>query len=200
MDYYAYHVLDFDNFFEEPIHDCMDRPDFDRPAWIERAFSNAITHACPWADAVVKKYGMLFLGLCFGGPQVFNLAKEGSLIIYVIAHPATLSEDLMEIDEFPMLFSCAETNHTFPKETRRKVENGLAEHKKTYHFHISSGESWIRDQMSSERGQCVTGQGRVSAWRGRMVQAFHNLNDRRIPGRRAWHTTVRYDALCNLNI
>ncbi|KAG2106926.1 uncharacterized protein F5147DRAFT_216175 [Suillus discolor] len=49
-----------------------------------------------------------------------------------------------------MLFSCAETNHTFPKETRRKVENRLVEQKKTYHFHIFSG-------------------------------------------RRAWHTTVRYN-------
>lgn len=147
-------MLDFDNFFDEPIHDCMDRPGFDRPAWIERAFSNANTHTCPWADAVVKKYGSGIkyraVGLCFGGPQVFKLAKEGSLIICdAIAHPATLSEDLMEINEcaFPMFFSCAETNHTFPKETRRKVENRLAEHKKTYHFHIFSGESWICDQM-----------------------------------------------------
>ncbi|KAG2106925.1 uncharacterized protein F5147DRAFT_698673 [Suillus discolor] len=111
MDYYIYHgvlpcskwftVLNFYHFFGEPIHDCMDIPGFDRPAWIERAFSNADTHTRPWANAVVKKYGSgmkycavgtpacyclavvpyLFLGFCFGGPQVFDLAKEGSLII-----------------------------------------------------------------------------------------------------------------------
>ncbi|KAG1786481.1 uncharacterized protein HD556DRAFT_1248274, partial [Suillus plorans] len=51
-------VLDFDHFFGEPIHDCMNIPGFDRPAWIERAFSNANTHTRSWADAVVTKYGM----------------------------------------------------------------------------------------------------------------------------------------------
>ncbi|KAG1804475.1 hypothetical protein EV424DRAFT_1351304 [Suillus variegatus] len=138
MDYYVYHgftVLDFDHFFGEPIHDCMDKPGFDRPMWIERAFSNTNTHTRPWADAVVKKYGSgmkyCAVGFCFGGPQVFNLAKEGSLIICdAIADPATLSEDLTEIDEC----TCP-----FPKETRRKVENRLVEQKKTCHFHISSG-------------------------------------------------------------
>ncbi|KAG1736987.1 alpha/beta-hydrolase [Suillus lakei] len=151
MDYYASHgftVLGLDYFFGEPIHECMDRPGFDRPAWIEKAFGNANTHTRPWADAVVKKYGSgvkyCAVGFCFGGPYVFNLAKESGLIVCgAIAHPATPSEDLTEIDEctVPVLFSCAETDNAFPKETRRKVEDKLVEQKKMYHFQIFSGVS-----------------------------------------------------------
>lgn len=149
MDYYASHgftVLGLDYFFGEPMHECMNRPGFDRLAWIEKAFSNANTHIRPWADAVVKKYGpglkYCAVDFCFGGPHVLNLAKSGGLIVCgAIAHPATPSEDLTEIDEctVPMLFSCAETDQTFPRETRRKVEDRLVEQKKTYHFQIFSG-------------------------------------------------------------
>jgi len=38
-----------------------------------------------------------------------------------------------------MLFSCAETDRTFPKETRRKVEDKLVEQKKMYYFQIFGG-------------------------------------------------------------
>jgi dienelactone hydrolase len=59
----------------------------------------------------------------FGAPHVFNLAKAGSLIVCgTIAHPATPSEDLTDIDEctIPVFFSGAKTDQTFPKETRQK--------------------------------------------------------------------------------
>ncbi|KAG1842230.1 hypothetical protein DFJ58DRAFT_806479 [Suillus subalutaceus] len=129
-DVFGFTVLGLDYFFGEPIHECMNKPDFDRAAWIEKAFSNANTHTRPWADAVVKKYGpglkYCAVGFCFGGPHVLNLAKNGGLIVCgAIAHPATPSEDLTEIDE------CTET--------RRKVEDKLVEQQKTYHFQIFSG-------------------------------------------------------------
>ncbi|KAG1742676.1 dienelactone hydrolase [Suillus paluster] len=149
MDYYASHgftVLGLDYFFGEPMQDCMNKPDFDRAAWMEKAYSNAKTHTRPWVDAVVKKYGSdkkyCAVGFCFGGPPVFNLAKEDGLIVCgAIAHPAAPSEELTEIDEctVPILFSCAETDRTFPRETRRKVEDRLVEQKKTYYFQIFSG-------------------------------------------------------------
>lgn len=65
---------------------------------------------------------------------MFNIAKEGGLIVCgAIVHPAIPPEELTEINEctVPMLFSCAETDHTFPKETRRYVEDRLVDQKKT---------------------------------------------------------------------
>ncbi|KAG2116305.1 hypothetical protein BD769DRAFT_1391016 [Suillus cothurnatus] len=73
----------------------------------------------------------LFLGFCFGAPHVFNLAKDGGLIVCgTIAYPATPSENLTEINE------CTSTRS--PK-TRQKVEDRLVEQKKTHYVQIFSG-------------------------------------------------------------
>ncbi|KAG1764971.1 hypothetical protein EV702DRAFT_1051191 [Suillus placidus] len=139
-DIFGFTVLGLDYFFGEPIHECMDKPGFDRPAWIEKAFSNPNTHTRPWTDTVVKKYGSgvkyCAVDFCFGGPHVFNPAKEGCLIARLLtlplppriwrrstnapARPFSFFLDL-HFDKsdrlVPMLFSCADTDHAFPKET-----------------------------------------------------------------------------------
>ncbi|KAG2336385.1 hypothetical protein BDR05DRAFT_953403 [Suillus weaverae] len=109
---------------------------------------------------------------CFGGPHVFNLAKEGCLIVCDLHFDK--SDRLV-----PMLFSCVETDRAFPKDTRRKVEDRLVEQNKTYHFQIFSGVNHgfaVRcdPNMENKRWAKEECQHRMVAWFKRFTTFIDN--------------------------
>ncbi|KAF9559365.1 alpha/beta-hydrolase [Agrocybe pediades] len=148
QDYFASHgfnVLGLDYFFGDPIHLHTNEEGFDRGAWIEKVRGLAKEHTPAWVKAVREKYGpdakYSAVGYCFGGPFALEIATTDDVVAAAFAHPAFLNEDHFRNIKKPLLLSCAETDHTFPAESRRRAEDILAEVKATYHVQIFSGVS-----------------------------------------------------------
>lgn len=81
------------------------------------------------------------VGYCFGGPYVLKDLATGLATAGAIAHPASLTDDDFRAVKAPIFLSCAETDGTFPAESRHKAEEILVEKKASYHFQLFSGVS-----------------------------------------------------------
>ncbi|KIM47318.1 hypothetical protein M413DRAFT_272676 [Hebeloma cylindrosporum] len=145
---HGFHVLGPDYFFGDTISVHTDDPEhpdpnFDMNAWFDKVRKIAAEATPPWIDAVREKYGTdakyYAVGYCFGAPYTLDLASTDSVIASAIAHPAFVNEDNFKKLKKPLLISCAETDHLFPAESRRRVEDILAELKATYHVQVFSG-------------------------------------------------------------
>jgi len=146
QDYYAsygFTVLGIDYFFGDPIHLHTDEVGFDKAAWIAKYRQQAKEAFPKWLKEVREIYGAnakySAVGYCFGGPFALELATTNDVVASAFAHPAYLNEDHFRNITKPLLLSCAETDHTFPKESRRRAEDILEEVKATYHVQIFSG-------------------------------------------------------------
>ncbi|KAG7439924.1 alpha/beta-hydrolase [Guyanagaster necrorhizus] len=145
QDYFSsqgFFVVGVDYFLGDPVY-IHTEPDFDRPAWIEKSKQQAKELMPPWMAAIREKYGQdaqyAAVGYCFGGPFVLDLAARGDIVAGAIAHPAFLTEDHFKNINKPLFLSCAEIDHTFPLESRRRAEDILIERKTGYCFQVFSG-------------------------------------------------------------
>jgi len=148
QDYYAscgFIVLGIDYFFGDPIHFHNDEPGFDRQAWFVKSRAKANEAFPEWIEEVRKIYGTdskyYAVGYCFGAPFSLELATTDKIVAAAFAHPASLNEDHFSKITKPLLLSCAETDFTFPKESRRRAEDILEEVKATYYLQLFSGVS-----------------------------------------------------------
>ncbi|TFK38809.1 Alpha/Beta hydrolase protein [Crucibulum laeve] len=146
QDYFAsngYTVLGLDYFLGDPIHLHLEDADFDRNAWFAKVKAQAADVFPKWVKAVREQYGTdakyVAVGYCFGGPYALDLAATDDVVASAFAHPAFLTEDNFRKITKPLLLSCAETDHTFPAESRRRAEDILQEVKATYHLQLFSG-------------------------------------------------------------
>jgi len=145
QDYYASHgftVLGIDYFFGDPIH-LHTEESFGRAAWMAKSKQQAKEAFPKWIKEVRETYGAnakyFAVGYCFGAPFTLELASTNDIVAAAFAHPAFLTEDHFKQITKPLLLSCAETDHTFPKESRRRAEDILEEVKATDHVQIFSG-------------------------------------------------------------
>ncbi|KXN92792.1 Protein AIM2 [Leucoagaricus sp. SymC.cos] len=129
QDYYAengFLVLGVDYFFGDPIHNHPE-PDFDRETWIETARSRAAKYTT--------------IGYCFGATYAVDLASTDEVVAAGFAHPGPLTEDQFRNVKKPFLILAAETDRTFPQESRSRAEAILTEIGATYHLRLFSGVS-----------------------------------------------------------
>ncbi|CAA7266419.1 unnamed protein product [Cyclocybe aegerita] len=145
QDYFASHgftVLGIDYFFGDPIYLHTEEADFNRQAWFTKYRKLAGDATPKWIKAVREIYGedaiYSAVGYCFGGPFALDIATTDDVVASAFAHPAFLNEDHFRNLKKPLLLSCAETDHTFPTESRRRAEDILAEIKATYHDQLFS--------------------------------------------------------------
>lgn len=143
-------VLGMDYFRGDPVwkhrKDRNDRsnPDFDYEAWKRKhtAFAN---EAVPkWVKEVKEKYGQpitkyVCVGYCFGAPYVCDQLAGDGVVAGAFAHPAFLKEHHFLNLKKPLFLSCAETDHTFNAEFRRRAVDILIEGKKPYQLQLFSG-------------------------------------------------------------
>ncbi|KIM83119.1 hypothetical protein PILCRDRAFT_819887 [Piloderma croceum F 1598] len=148
QDYFAtcgFTVLGLDYFFGDPIQNHLNEEGWDRPAWMTKSRKAAGEFVPKWFEAVKEKYGpnakYSAVGYCFGALYAVDLATTDSLVAAAFAHPASLEESHFEKIKAPLLMSCAETDNTFPVESRRRAEDILAQRKASYHIQVFSGVS-----------------------------------------------------------
>jgi len=148
QDYFAgcgFIVLGPDYFFGDPVQNHNGEEGFDRSAWFDKSVKNAAECVPRWLEAVKQIYGAdakySAVGYCFGAPHVINTTIAGFVVAAAFAHPAFLDESHFERVKAPLLMSCAETDHTFPLESRRRAEDILAQRKFQYHIQVFSGVS-----------------------------------------------------------
>ncbi|KAF4590084.1 hypothetical protein EYR38_009382 [Pleurotus pulmonarius] len=130
----GYLVLGVDYFLGDPVQNHDGEQGFDRPAWFAKARENAADVLPGWVEGVKQKYGY-----CFGAPYVFELLNGDMLSAGAVAHPTLINEDHLYKIQKPLLLSCAEIDHTFPLDKRRRAEDILIERKANYHFQVFSG-------------------------------------------------------------
>ncbi|KAJ6597571.1 Alpha/Beta hydrolase protein [Mycena vulgaris] len=145
QDYFAsqgFYVVGIDYFLGDPVH-IHTEEGFDRTAWIEKSRKKADEITPKWQEEVRKMHGVdskyCAVGYCFGAPFVMDLAATDSIVAAAFAHPAFLNEDHFKKLKQPLLLSCAETDFTFPLESRRRAEDILVETKAKYQFQVFSG-------------------------------------------------------------
>ncbi|KII92995.1 hypothetical protein PLICRDRAFT_375986 [Plicaturopsis crispa FD-325 SS-3] len=136
-------VLGPDYFFGDAITKHED-PGFDKATWMANARTKALAAFPAWLEAVKEKYGTVgvhyhAVGYCFGAPFALDLGRTGFVAAVAIAHPTYVNEDHLEQLKAPVLLSCAETDHTFPRDARRRAEDILVEKKHAYHLQVFSG-------------------------------------------------------------
>ncbi|KAJ3516032.1 hypothetical protein NLJ89_g1379 [Agrocybe chaxingu] len=146
QDYFASHgftVLGIDYFFGDPIYLHIEEAGFNKEAWFAKYRKLAGDATPKWVKAVRELYGedaiYSAVGYCFGGPFALDMAATDDVVASAFAHPAFLNEDHFRNLKKPLLLSCAETDHTFLTESRRRAEDILAEIKATYHVQVFSG-------------------------------------------------------------
>jgi len=146
QDYFAgsgFVVLGIDYFFGDPLHLRLDEPNFDRQAWMAKAKEKAADAVPRWLKAVREKFGAdskyCAVGYCFGAPYVMDLAGTDDIVAAAFAHPAFLTEDQFTNIKKPLFLSCAETDHTFLLESRRRAEDLLVAAKAQYYIQVFSG-------------------------------------------------------------
>lgn len=136
-------VLGPDYFFGDPIGGHLEEAGWDRAAWMAKSRKNADECVPRWLEAVKEKYGndakYSAVGYCFGAPYTVNTAATGLLVAAAFAHPAFLDESHFEKIKAPLLMSCAEVDHTFPLDARRRAEDILVQRKCQYHIQVFSG-------------------------------------------------------------
>ncbi|KAI0658274.1 alpha/beta-hydrolase [Cubamyces menziesii] len=146
MDYWAesgYLVLGLD-YFEGDSKALLNLADgtFDYPGWIKKKQARAAVLVPPWIEAVRERFGTdvkyTCVGYCFGAPYVMDLFKTDWIVAGAFGHPAFLNEGHFRGIQRPLLMSCAEIDHTFPLESRRKAEDMLVEQKATYYIQVFS--------------------------------------------------------------
>ncbi|KAI8980620.1 Alpha/Beta hydrolase protein [Trametes punicea] len=144
MDYWAdngYLVLGLD-YFEGDSKALLNLDDgtFDYSAWIRAHQARAAVLLPPWIKTVRERYGTdkkyVCVGYCFGAPYVMEHIKMDWIVAGAFAHPAFLNEDHFKGIKRPLLMSCAEVDHTFPLESRRRAEDMLVEQKATYYIQV----------------------------------------------------------------
>ncbi|KAJ2917578.1 hypothetical protein MD484_g2833, partial [Candolleomyces efflorescens] len=127
------------------IQDYFASQGFDREGWKMKNLENAKKIVPGWVEQVRNTYGedakYSAVGYCFGAPFTLNYAATEWLSAAAIAHPAYLNEDHFQNLKKPLLLSLAETDHTFPTESRRRAVDILSENKSTYHVQLFSGVS-----------------------------------------------------------
>ncbi|PCH34364.1 alpha/beta-hydrolase [Wolfiporia cocos MD-104 SS10] len=150
MDYWASHgylVLALDYFEGDPIQNYLPRVGKDYSIefdFVPAKMIRAKQLAPPWLEAIREQFGTLqtkwiTVGYCFGASFVMDCLATDWIIAGAFAHPAFLKDDHFKSLKQPLLLSCAETDHTFPLEYRRKAEDILVEKKATYHIQVFSG-------------------------------------------------------------
>ncbi|KAI9069681.1 alpha/beta-hydrolase [Trametes sanguinea] len=146
MDYYAdngFLVLALDYFERDSFAYHKDDPGWDRQGWIKQKRERAAVLLPPWIEAVRAQYGTdkkyTCVGYCFGAPFVMQYIKTDWILAGAFAHPAYLNEDDFKEVKQPLLMSCAEVDHTFPVESRRRAEDLLVEQKAKYYIQVFSG-------------------------------------------------------------
>ncbi|PPQ80615.1 hypothetical protein CVT24_002707 [Panaeolus cyanescens] len=127
-----------------PLHvNAHNEAEFDRMAWFEKSRTQAKNAIPKWFSAVKEIYGAdaqySAVGYCFGAPYVLEAIATEDVVAGAFAHPAGLTEDHFRNVKKPLLLSCAEVDHTFPIESRRRAEDILVEIKATYHIQVFSG-------------------------------------------------------------
>jgi len=147
QDYFAengYLVLGIDYFFGDAVY-LHTEPDFDRKAWIDKNIKAAKEVVPKWLHAIYEMHGSgadtkyCSVGYCFGGPFALDLATTNNIVASAFAHPAFLNEDHFTQVTKPLFMSCAETDHTFPLESRRRAEDLLIAAKANYNIQVFSG-------------------------------------------------------------
>ncbi|EED79645.1 predicted protein [Postia placenta Mad-698-R] len=140
MDYWASHgylVLAPDYFEGDPVQNHLSKvgPNYSiEYDFVPGKMIRAKQITPPWIDAVKEKYGY-----CFGAPFVMDSLAEDWTTAGAFGHPAILNEKHFRNLKQPLLLSCAEVDHTFPLDFRRKAEDILVEKKATYHIQVFSG-------------------------------------------------------------
>lgn len=100
-----------------------------------------------WTASIASTYGSestkyCCVGYCFGAPYVLNSLGPGSFISAgAFAHPGALTDEQFQKLENPLLLSCAENDHAFPAEKRRKAQDILQAGGKRYQFQLFQGVS-----------------------------------------------------------
>ncbi|KAF5320336.1 hypothetical protein D9611_011262 [Ephemerocybe angulata] len=166
QDYFAtqgYTVLGPDYFFGDPIglHVNPDLepfdPNFDLNAWVAKSKKQADAAVPAWIDGVKKRYGpkakYTAVGYCFGAPYSMETSATDQVLAGAFAHPGLLTEDHFRKLKKPFLLSCAESDSSFPLESRRRAEDILAEDHATYHVQIFSGTTHgfaVRGNLTNE--------------------------------------------------
>ncbi|KAH9854493.1 alpha/beta-hydrolase [Lenzites betulinus] len=147
MDYWAdngFLVLGLD-YFEGDSKALLNLDDatFDYPAWIKKHQTRAAVLVPPWLEAVRERFGKdkkyTCVGYCFGAPYVMDLLKTDWIVAGAFAHPAFLNEDHFKAIQRPLLMCCAEVDHTFPIDARRRAEDILVERHATYTIQVFGG-------------------------------------------------------------
>jgi len=193
MDAFAdagYLVLGIEYFRGDPVtkyrrdrHDTTTAPGFDFDAWKDKHAAFAVEAVPRWVDAVVEKYGRAPLtfatpgvagtgakpkfactGYCFGAPYVCDELARGVVAVGAFGHPAFLKEEHFQKITKPLFLSCAEIDHTFGTEARRRALDILQEDGKKYHHQLFAGvehgfalrgdpkdpyQRWVKEQSLS---------------------------------------------------
>ncbi|PVH79863.1 NAD(P)-binding protein [Cadophora sp. DSE1049] len=143
-------VLGLDYFRGDPVwkhrKDRNDRsnPDFDYEAWKRKHTAFADEAVPRWVEEVKEKYGRpktkyVCVGYCFGAPYVCDQLAGDGVVAGAFAHPAFLKEHHFLNLKKPLFLSCAETDHTFNAESRRRAVDILVERKQPYQVQLFSG-------------------------------------------------------------
>ena len=131
----GFHVLMPDIFHGDSVPaDRMKQPDgrdWLRKDWLPR-HSHEQTSAILVAVAKEMRRGLKLqsveaIGFCFGAVGVLQLSADGLISSGVVCHPSGFTEDRVGMARVPLLFNCAETDHSFGPELRQKWETTLKE-------------------------------------------------------------------------
>ncbi|KAH9923208.1 alpha/beta-hydrolase [Epithele typhae] len=134
MDFWAdqgYLVVGLDYFERDSMILHSGEEVFDFMKWVKPKQDRAQALIGPWVEAVRKDFGY-----CFGAPYVMEHLAQDWLVAGAFAHPAFLNEDHFRNIRKPLLMSCAEIDHTFGLEARRKAEDILVETRATYFIQV----------------------------------------------------------------
>ncbi|KAJ3906462.1 dienelactone hydrolase family-domain-containing protein [Lentinula edodes] len=141
-------VLGIDYFMGDPVHLHDNEQGFDRSKWMEKSHDSAREVLPKWWEAVTAKYAPRYCrkahltvnpGYCFGARYTMQLSDDDAIVAAALAHPAFLNEEHFRNIKKPLMLSCAETDHTFPLQSRRIAEDILVERKAQYFFQVFSG-------------------------------------------------------------
>ncbi|KIW04476.1 uncharacterized protein PV09_04235 [Verruconis gallopava] len=155
MDAFAdagYSVFGIDYFRGDPIwkhqkdkDDKTTDPAFDRAAWRERHSSYAQKQCPKWMQAIASRYSkdstkFAAVGYCFGAPYAMEaISLNGLASAGAFAHPTALTEEQFKAITRPLMLSCAENDHAFPADKRRRAEDILKDEGKKYHVQLFQG-------------------------------------------------------------
>ncbi|KAL2863971.1 uncharacterized protein BJX67DRAFT_390268 [Aspergillus lucknowensis] len=145
----GYTVLGLDYFRGDPVwkhrrnrHD-RSNPNFDYEAWKAKHMKFAAEAVPEWVAAVKKEFGQpetkyACVGYCFGAPYVCDLLAGDEVSVGAFGHPAFLKEEHFINLKKPLFLSCAEEDHTFNTESRRRALDIMTSHEKTHQLQLFS--------------------------------------------------------------